>query len=491
MTEMGSRTSSPLAMIGATPQNNRSRRSFTPKIKPIPPKPKLKHMDSQIDFVPVEGTPELEAQDSQLMTEHQKEVREEQAQAASLFPELATGATRKSRRILGSPQLKYHSPDTPIHMQTNESPTVVPETIIKKDTAKTPELIGSFVSESHIASTSGSALGSQSSVERSTGEINRGHPDKGLYKGCDAAISHHPDSSQATPTKHSLILPDAHSDEPDGDDNFVDAPDHFDSDPRDLDSTTGQRPPPSDIAELTVAISPLQDPSEYETVDVPDSPAPSPDAQICSEIMSASDSPFPKANKKRGNKRKRPEGKLVDQSPEIPEAIIAEPEQPPASIVQSLLQQSPKLERPSKKARASATPVKLRASARTTKGNRYRGLRNATSRFFSSGTDPDQTSGKNSPFPPPCPVNAALTATSSRSTSSRLAHPHTNTPAAEENSSKRSPFYRGNPNWQLLLGVRPPGEPGTTDVKSGIHPDKGEETEGAVYKRHQRWRNPG
>ena len=415
-------------MIGATPQNNRSRRSFTPKNKPIPPKPKLKHMDSQIDFVPVEGTPELETQDSQLMTEHQKEVREEQAQAASLFPELATGATRKSRRILGSPQLKYHhSPDTP---QTNESPTVVPETIIKRGTAKSPEFTGSFVSESHIASTSGSQ---NSSVEGSTGEINRGHsniraPNKGLYKGCDAAISDRPDSFPAI-TKHSL------SDEPDGDDNFVDAPDHFDSDPHDLDPTTGQRAPPNDIAEIAVAISPLQDPSKYETVDLPDSPAPSPDAQICSEIISASESPFPKANKKRGNKRKRPEGKLVDRSPETAEATIVEPEQPPASIVQPLRQQSPKLERPSKKARASATPVKLRASARTTKGNRYRGLRNATSRFFSSGTDPDQTSGKNSPlfFRP---VNAALTATSSRSASSRLAHPHPNTPAAEENSSK-------------------------------------------------------
>lgn len=373
--------------------------------------------------MPVEDSPALETQDSQLITEHQKEVREEQAQAVSIFPDLATGATRKSRRILGSPpllaksQLEYHVPDTPMHMQTNESPTVVPETIIKKDTTRTPELIGSFVSESHIASTSGSVLGSQNSSV--AGEIGRDHSDlravnKGHsevtdhYKDSDAAISHYLDSSQASPTKYTPPLPDALSDEPDGDDNFVDAPDHFDSDndwpiqPNDLPRpTTEQKLPLNDIAELAVAISPPKDPSEYEKVDVADSPAPSPDTHICSEIMSATESPLPKANKKRGNKRKRPvptsEGKPVDQWPEVLETIvIAEPEQPPASNVQSLLQQSPELERPSKKTRASVTsntPVKLRTSARTTKG-KHRGLRNATNRLVSGGTDLGQMSGK-------------------------------------------------------------------------------------------------
>ena len=99
-------------------------------------------MDSQIDFVPIHGPPSLETQDSQLITEHQKEVREEQAKAAALFPELSN-TTPKAKKTMnlgrGSPTAQRHSEDPPAQMP--EGPPAQTPAAVKTENESVSETV--------------------------------------------------------------------------------------------------------------------------------------------------------------------------------------------------------------------------------------------------------------------------------------------------------------------------------------------------------------
>ncbi|KAG7132512.1 hypothetical protein HYQ45_009165 [Verticillium longisporum] len=58
------------------------------------PKSRLRHDDSQLHFTPVESSPLAGAQESQVLTERQQEVRERQKDAAAIFPGLRSSPLR-------------------------------------------------------------------------------------------------------------------------------------------------------------------------------------------------------------------------------------------------------------------------------------------------------------------------------------------------------------------------------------------------------------
>ncbi|KAK4635060.1 Telomere length regulator protein rif1 [Fulvia fulva] len=70
--------------------NRRSRLSTTPKVR-------LRHDDSQIDFAPIDNTlPSLTREESQFLTDHQKEVKARQHGDAQMFPDLSSSPMSKS-----------------------------------------------------------------------------------------------------------------------------------------------------------------------------------------------------------------------------------------------------------------------------------------------------------------------------------------------------------------------------------------------------------
>lgn len=94
------RTTSPLVDSISSPTRN-----FLTRMKGVPsktakPKARLNHMDSQLDFAPIATTDsQSEAIDSQLLTEHQKEVRDRQhEEAANLFSDIGLEQAGKSRK---------------------------------------------------------------------------------------------------------------------------------------------------------------------------------------------------------------------------------------------------------------------------------------------------------------------------------------------------------------------------------------------------------
>ncbi|KAK8157619.1 Rap1-interacting factor 1 N terminal-domain-containing protein [Phyllosticta citrichinensis] len=92
------RASSRLAARSTIPTPS-SRVAKQKSVKPIP-KAKLCHDDSQIDFTAIESSPGQEVPvDSQLLTEHQKEVRENQhGSAAVMFPDINSSPAPMSKR---------------------------------------------------------------------------------------------------------------------------------------------------------------------------------------------------------------------------------------------------------------------------------------------------------------------------------------------------------------------------------------------------------
>lgn len=59
------------------------------------PKARLRHDDSQIQFAPIESSPAQAVQDSQLLTDRQKEVKARQAVDAQMFPDLSSSPVAK------------------------------------------------------------------------------------------------------------------------------------------------------------------------------------------------------------------------------------------------------------------------------------------------------------------------------------------------------------------------------------------------------------
>lgn len=92
----GTASSSP-APSNPTP----SRRTQAPSSS-SKPKAKLRHDDSQIEFAPIHSSPVGEATlDSQVLTDHQKEVREKQQHAAAMFPDISSSPAKqiKDKRL--------------------------------------------------------------------------------------------------------------------------------------------------------------------------------------------------------------------------------------------------------------------------------------------------------------------------------------------------------------------------------------------------------
>jgi hypothetical protein len=75
----------------------------TPEVRPSKAQrrsatPKLRHDDSQIQFAAIESSPIVSADiESQVLTDHQREVRERQKEVANIFPELRSSPSRKAR----------------------------------------------------------------------------------------------------------------------------------------------------------------------------------------------------------------------------------------------------------------------------------------------------------------------------------------------------------------------------------------------------------
>ena len=63
------------------------------------PKARLRHDDSQIQFAPIDSSPLPPADESQLLTEHQKEVKIRQQQSAQLFPDFSSSPMAQSTAL--------------------------------------------------------------------------------------------------------------------------------------------------------------------------------------------------------------------------------------------------------------------------------------------------------------------------------------------------------------------------------------------------------
>lgn len=99
------------AKFQPTPQpwSSASRRSATPgsinaveltrtKSKGRTPKQRLRHENSQIQFAAIESSPAMVAQESQLLTDRQREIRERQRETAAMFPEMRSSPTEKTKK---------------------------------------------------------------------------------------------------------------------------------------------------------------------------------------------------------------------------------------------------------------------------------------------------------------------------------------------------------------------------------------------------------
>ncbi|KAA8893999.1 Rap1-interacting factor 1 N terminal-domain-containing protein [Sphaerosporella brunnea] len=427
--ESKSRASTPAAMVKETPYG-RARKTFTPRSHvltstPTRSKPlKPKHMDSQLNFVAVGGAPGLEAQDSQLMTEHQKEVREEQARAAEMFPELTAGASRKPKKKMklatGSP-----SPQRQASIGASHSPE--PE-----EAAGAAEPLVSFIAESQLdpdpqpcvtPRTSNQACkgAQQSAIAEHPGLTDVDSDNDVNMTACD-------NYSQKRHPRAEALSFNLSSDSPSGDDNFVDAQDAFPNKettgPARSSSAPEQRlsddyevSPSKDIAEIAVAISPVKNGEEYAPVDDSESVPDGPDAQIIAEVRSAAGTPPIRTNRKRSKKRKRetpvPQGSVA--SPKMLDTIVIAAE-PNCQSPFPRLNTAGESERPLKRARAKAidvTPVRI--SARKNKGIK------ATPHgyFAAGGSDFDGMSGEASAASTPTRTRTRDPASSKRARTSR------------------------------------------------------------------------
>ena len=76
------------------------RRTIASRVAKTPPKVRLRHDDSQIQFAAIDSSPlASEDIDSQLLTDHQKETKERQMQEAAMFPKLGSSPPSSVRRF--------------------------------------------------------------------------------------------------------------------------------------------------------------------------------------------------------------------------------------------------------------------------------------------------------------------------------------------------------------------------------------------------------
>lgn len=403
------RTSTPTSVIRETPARGRPR-SNQPTPTPTKRMPKPKHMDSQLDFVAIEGTPSLEAQDSQLITEHQKEVREEQAQAAVMFPELIRATPAASKRETmkvgdESPTSKRRN-QTPIGSQSHGYSDKIPETTIKESTMA-PDFMVSFISESHIGSRSPSVSGSVRRKGNNEATIPREMSSEltDLDMGGDTPMADYSETSMEKPAPGppAGIPPDGTSD----DEPFVDAPDHFPQ----PEVEEPERPSPvrkkarvagrvKDTSEVVTLVVPPMRNSEDIRASMSTSMSDASTSVACeADTPATPGTPRSRSNKKRAKKRKRGSSLPQEPKPSLPvldtvEVVVEAKHSLMASHPPPLAPVSPETERSSKRVKSADTndtPVKTRVSARKNKGRKPpRGL---VSALDSSRKDLDERSG--------------------------------------------------------------------------------------------------
>jgi hypothetical protein len=264
---------SPVSMVKETPFNVHSRRSSTPRSRPTPAKtenkPKPKHMDSQLDFVAIDGTPSFETQNSQLMTEHQKAVREKQTETAVLFPDLINHTTKRPTRLSTSNTIDADHPLVTAKQMELESKALA-DISFNRRLFKGREDITSFVSDSVVGSPTESRIVpilvsalKPDCVHEKVKEAFPVSPDDGLQRDISLPASTNSAlSAEAVPHLQSPI--DEHS----VDDNFVDAPDHFQMDDEDIAVILAPEPksaaPSKVIPDIAIHLSPIQNHDEYE-----------------------------------------------------------------------------------------------------------------------------------------------------------------------------------------------------------------------------------
>jgi hypothetical protein len=384
-------------MIKETPYT-RSRLSFTPRNNMPTPTPtktkpaKPKHMDSQLDFIAVEDTRSFATQDSQLMTEHQKEVREEQARTAEMFPELMVGVNRKPKKTM---KLGSESPSAKRRTSVGASWTPEPA---GEGGAKMPDPPVSFVAESqmdpHPSLPTSPAPRAVSTTRKGAWWDSKGESSEPA-DSTDVPMADCDNDSRNGQSKDAILPSD--DDEPSAD-NFVDAPDRFSTSENSLPVDGKSVPdddgsPLKDIPDIAIAIPPVKNSEDYAQ-DFPPAPH-GPDAQIIAEVLSASGTPSTTRNNgKRSRKRKRgtPAKQDAAESPEMLDTIVIAADTNRQSSPQR--KESVELERPAKRARGKEVNVTpLRISARKNKGVKAT-PRDASSALVSKGNDPDGSNGK-------------------------------------------------------------------------------------------------
>ncbi|CRK20630.1 hypothetical protein BN1708_012902 [Verticillium longisporum] len=90
--QLASSSPARLNLAAKQPSSNTPKRTRTSARST--PKSRLRHDDSQLHFTPVESSPLAGAQESQVLTERQQEVRERQKDAAAIFPGLRSSPLR-------------------------------------------------------------------------------------------------------------------------------------------------------------------------------------------------------------------------------------------------------------------------------------------------------------------------------------------------------------------------------------------------------------
>lgn len=87
-------------------------------------KARLRHDDSQILFAPIESSPLPNEDDSQLLTDHQKEVRARQEEGAQMFPDISSTPAKKS-----TPYSRRKAPGT-LDFSVNVAPPATEDEVV-------------------------------------------------------------------------------------------------------------------------------------------------------------------------------------------------------------------------------------------------------------------------------------------------------------------------------------------------------------------------
>jgi len=98
--------------------------------------PRLRHDDSQVQFAPINTSPDQQQLESQILTERQKEVRERQKETATLFSEIRSSPGSKGKEAVPTRQSQVSSPQLP--SRAREVATPEPEGAFDSFVSSTP-----------------------------------------------------------------------------------------------------------------------------------------------------------------------------------------------------------------------------------------------------------------------------------------------------------------------------------------------------------------